>query len=72
MPRQLEAIGGGELDVQEARSTIPAPARRQRGGQHRLGAAGRHASLKLVGGGTVTLASGGTIVGNRSPARPTR
>ncbi len=68
---QLEAIGGGELDVQ--------------GGQINNTGAGLDGivvtstgsellvdttSLKLVGDGTVTLASGGAIVGNGSLGTP--
>ena len=67
----LEAIGGGELDVQDSQINNTGAGL---DGIVVTGAGSEllvdTATLKLVGDGTVTLASGRAIVGNGSPGTP--
>ena len=71
MPGLLLALGGGELDVQDSQiNNIGA-------GLNGIVVTGTGSellvdttTLKLVGDGTVTLASGGAILGNGNPGTP--
>ena len=66
----LLALGGGELDVQDSQinntGTATGIVVAETGSELLVDTA----TLKLVGDGTVTLESGGAIVGNGSPGTP--
>ena len=66
----LLASGGGELDVQDSQINNTGTGARHRGAGTGSELLVDTATLKLVGDGTVTLTSGGAIVGNGSPGTP--